>query len=132
MIKQTIVGFFLLSSILILFSFQQKDQVFEQIRNAFLDGNADNLALFFNKNLELKLDGYQADYSQVQAVYILKDFFEEFPPKTFKYSRQESFKENLIYLVGTYQSIGDEFQICMMVQEIDGGHIIGSLDIIHQ
>ena len=115
-----------------LFSFQSKDQVFEQIRNAFLDGSAVDLALFFEGNVELKLDGYQTDYSQVQAVYVLKDFFKEYPPKNFKYLKQENFKKDLIYLVGTYQSVGDEFQISMMVQTLDSEYIIRSLDIIQE
>ena len=128
--RQIIIGFFILGSIPTLFSFQLKDQVFEQIRNAFLNGNAADLALFFEGNIELKLDGYQTDYSQVQAVFVLKDFFKEYPPKNFKYLKQENFKKNYIYLVGTYQSIGDEFQISMMVQEVGNEYIIRSLDII--
>ena len=130
--RRIIISFLLLSSVPLLFSFQSKDQVFEQIRNAFLDGNATDLALFFEGNVELKLDGYQTDYSQVQAVYVLKDFFKEYPPKNFKYLKQENFKKNLIYLEGIYQSIGDEFQISMMVQTINNEYIILSLGIFQE
>lgn len=130
MSKQTINTIILLILVHILCSFQLRDQVFEQIRNAFLHGNAGDLALFFEGNIELKMDGYQTDYSQVQAVYILKDFFKEHPPKNFKYLKQENFKKDLIYLVGTYQSVSDEFQVFMMVQEINDNYIIRSLDLI--
>lgn len=110
----------------------ERDQVSEKIRLAFLNGSAKDLASYFDKNLDLNLDGYKNDYSQVQAAYILKDFFEENPPKSFEYNRQESFKEGFTYLIGKYKSLDDQFKVFIIIQGIKGNHMISSLAIIKQ
>lgn len=126
-----VLGVFLLASFQSFLPPQQKDQVFEKIRAAFLAGNAKDLSLYFDDKIEIMLDGHKSDYSQVQATLILKDFFEENPPKNFVYERQDSFKKGFNRLIGTYQSLNRRFQVYVLMKPVQQSLVIVSLDI-HQ
>ena len=69
-----IFTFFLVSSVLILSSFTLQSGI-DEVIGALRSGNANELAKYFDDNVELTLPDKSDSYSKAQALLIVKDFF---------------------------------------------------------
>lgn len=59
---------------------QSEESVLQDIETAFETGDAGALGRHVAERMELTLDGAASIYSRGQAVYVLAEFFREFPP----------------------------------------------------
>ena len=68
-------------------------------------GNAKGLSAHFDNLVELHLDDQEGTFSRTQAEQIMKDFFRQYPPRTFSFL-QDGISEgaNMQYAIGTYVS----------------------------
>ena len=70
-------------SLTVLSSFTQQSEI-DQVINALQNGDATQLANFFDDNVELTLPEKSDNYGKAQALLILKDFFSNNAVKSFE------------------------------------------------
>lgn len=95
------------------------NSVNELIRSSFRSGSAQNLAEYFDKQLELFIDTEAIDFSEVRAKHaelILKTFFKKHPPQSFQYVYQGG-SARLRYVTGLYQTGGQRFSVYMLMRQ---------------
>jgi len=74
-------------------------------------GNAHGLATYFDEIVQLTIDGREGTYSKVQAERIMKDFFRQYPSKSFTIEHASEADEVIMqYAIGTYSSGSKEFR----------------------
>lgn len=71
------------------------------LRMAFIEGDARALLDTAPDRVAVSLFGARSFYSRAQAVYVLRDFFKEYPPQRFQV-RTESQAQTNYLLVGRY------------------------------
>lgn len=59
--------------------------VLTQVRQAFASGNARALLESASERVEVGLFGASTQYSRAQAAYVLRDFFDEHPPRGYAF-----------------------------------------------
>ncbi|MDR3285904.1 MAG: DUF4783 domain-containing protein [Prevotellaceae bacterium] len=102
-ILKIILVFFFASSV----SFAQSD-LFSQIKECFVSGNATTLSTSFGNNVSCNILGKENFYSRSQSAIIFKDFFSNYKPKDFEIRHQKNEKNGRIYLIGIYTAQGGE------------------------
>ncbi len=91
----------------------------EVIRSSFKAGSAQNLAEYFDKQLELFIDTEAIDFPEVRAKHaelILSTFFKKHPPQNFQYVYQGG-SAHLRYVTGLYQTGGQRFSVYMLMRQ---------------
>jgi hypothetical protein len=91
----------------------------ERISSSFRTGNAQDLAFYFDKQLELLIDSEAVDFSEVRAKHaelILKTFFRKHPPQHFQYVYQGG-SAHLRYITGLYQTAGQQFSVYLLMRQ---------------
>ncbi len=97
-------------------------------------GQAHELALCFDRQIELVIDAETVDFPVVraeQAEQILKTFFKKYPPRNFQYVYQGS-TARMRYSTGTYQSNGQTFSVYVLMQQSarqPGGYVVNTLHL---
>ncbi len=80
------------------------------IVNAFKKGNTKQLSGYLNNNIELKILDKEYITSKNQAVRILQEFFEQYPPVSFTTTYQ-NVKKDTYYGVGILKTEKEEFKV---------------------
>ncbi len=91
----------------------------EEIKSSFRSGSAQNLAEYFDDQLELFIDTEAVDFSEVRAKHaelILSTFFKKHPPQNFQYVYQGG-SARLRYVTGLYQTGGQRFSVYMLMKQ---------------
>jgi len=112
------------------FSSLQED-VIRDIGIAMKSGSAKELSTFFNKTVEIRLEGKSANYSKSQAEVVLKEFFDTYPANDFTYTvnfKKGSSSENLKYTIGLYSHDKGAFLVVMLIKKIDDAYLIDTLN----
>lgn len=74
--------------------------IYENIANAIRSGNAEQISMYFNTNVDLTIGNKEEVYSKAQAEQILKDFFAKNTPRSFTLIHQGLSKEGAKYAIG--------------------------------
>ncbi len=95
-----------------LFSFGTKHSsvninIQNEIKEAFIKGNARQLSVCFNDVVDLVINGIDATYSRYQAELILNDFFQKNPPKSFQIEQEGKTSDHVTYTIATYTTSSD-------------------------
>lgn len=105
-------------------------EITEKIKGSIKNGNAHNLAVHFQKNLDLVIDAEYVEFRNVrdeQAELILKNFFKKYPPKDFKYGFQGT-ASKVRYCTATYQALnGNTFQVYILMKVTEKEYLINTL-----
>ncbi len=96
-----------------------------EIISAFNSGNAAQLAKYFNQTIELTMLDKEEVYSKTQAEIILRNFFSENPPKSFRILHQGG-KETSKYAIGSLTSGTQKYRVTFLLK------IVNSKVYIHQ
>ena len=72
------------------------------IKEAFLKGNARLLSLCFNDVVDLVINGVDATYSRYQAEVIFNDFFQKNPPKSFQIVQEGKTSTHVTYTIANF------------------------------
>ena len=72
----------------------------DDISLALRAGNAKELTVFFNKNIDLKIRDNEGIFSKTQAELILKEFFDHYTASSFTILYQGSSKDGAKYSIG--------------------------------
>lgn len=91
----------------------------ELIRSSFRSGSAQELAIHFDKQLELLIDSEAVDFQEVRAKHaelILSTFFKKHPPQDFQYVYQGG-SAHLRYVTGLYKTGGSRFSVYVLMRQ---------------
>lgn len=100
----------------------------EGIILAFKAGNAEELAKHFNANIELVILENEDVYSKTQAEQILRNFFTNHHPASFKIIF-EGGKETSRYAIGNLSTSSGNFRVYFLIKNQDGTPLIHQLRI---
>jgi hypothetical protein len=90
----------------------------ESIATAIRSGNAKALSVHFDTMVELKAGDKEGTYSKAQAEQIMKDFFGQFPPKSFTFVHDgPSTGNNSSYAIGKYVSGTKQFRTSVYLRK---------------
>jgi hypothetical protein len=98
---------------------QAQSEVINNVKAAMKMGSSKELTKYFNERVDLIIDGERMNYSKVQAEFVLKDFFRNYPPEDFQYIHQGASKEGLNYTIGTYTYSGGSFRVLIRFKEFE-------------
>lgn len=90
----------------------------ESIASAIRSGNAKGLAVHLDNMVELKAGDKEGTFSKAQAEQIVKDFFSQYPPKSFTFVHDgPSSGNNSSYAIGKYVSGNKEFRTSVYLRK---------------
>ncbi|WKN32420.1 DUF4783 domain-containing protein [Porifericola rhodea] len=105
-----------------------QNEVINNVRDALKTGSSRELSKYLNNTVEISINGEKASYSRNQAEFVLKDFFNKYPPQGFRYVHQGSSKEGIKYSVGTFTYDRGEFRVFMLIKQISGAYVVDKID----
>lgn len=97
----------------------QSPDAFTPIGKYIQAGDYENLSVWFATNLEVSIFGESNTCSRNQARLIMKNFFEEYTPKSFAVIHKSS-QATMKYALGELAAGGEVFRILLYVDIIDG------------
>ena len=106
----------------------QSDKIPEGIVRSFKAGNAEELAKYFHSNVELIILEKEDVYSRSQAEQIIRKFFLEHQPQSFKVIF-EGGKENSRYAIGSLTSAETTYRVYILIKKQEGEPLIHQLRI---
>ncbi len=128
-----IVFFLFLSVIYVNAAFAQGRRT-DEIIQALRKGNAEELAVFFNTNVDLTLLDEDNGYSKVQATMVMKDFFIRYVPDQVTLKHSGSQKDGSCYAILSYRSTNkDNLRVVFYLKPYRGILLINELrfDLTH-
>lgn len=119
---------FLLRPALLLFLFigpfiygnAQSEKTEEAVQGAIEVGNASRLSEHFTKKVDLSIPGTDDVFSRAQAEQILKEFFEEHPPKELVLEHGGTSKLKDQYRIGKLKTSNGAFRLTYFMKKVDG------------
>lgn len=102
------------------------DDVTNQIAAAISAGDSKKLASFFNSSIDLTVPSGEGTYSKSQAEMIVRNFFSQSPPLSFKINQQGSSNEGTQFAIGTLVTKSTKFRTYILLKKTNG------LMLIHQ
>ena len=129
-------NFFIFLSFLVLYSGRLSAQTpkIDDIILAIQNGNADELSIFFNSNIDLTLVDDDNGYSKVQATMVMKDFFIHYSPLKVILQHSGTQKDGSTYAILNYRTLNKEnFRVVFYLKPYSGVLLINELrfDLIH-
>jgi hypothetical protein len=110
-IKYLILTFIGLFAFCIALQAQVPDDIIVGLRT----GNAQDLAKYFNQNVELVVLDNENVYSKAQAEQVLVDFFKKNPPQKFVIIHQGG-KDDSSYVIGSLQVPNNKFRVYFLIK----------------
>jgi Domain of unknown function (DUF4783) len=110
---------------------QAQDDVLVNVKAQFKQGNAHEVARYFNDFVEISIDGEKGNYSKTQAEFVLRDFFKKNNPLDFQKIHQGSSKEGLTFMIGKYTSTGStgsSYRVYIVVKQFKGAYLVDTID----
>lgn len=107
-------------------SAQSADQTLQRIEEALREGDADRLAPFFAPQVDIFLQGSARVYSSTQARYVLQEFFQNHPPRTFTLLHKGR-SEDVVYAIGSYVSTNGRWDVSLFTRFQKGKYLIEQL-----
>lgn len=104
------------------------NDVFVPIAKYMKLGSAEKLSVWFADNLEIEILSKSNDCSKKQALQILKTFFKNYTPRSFKIDYKTS-NNNMKYAEGTLKAGGDTFRVMFLMHFADDEYNIHHLKI---
>lgn len=106
--------------------------VFTTLRTAIKAGNTDQLAKYFNQNLDVNIDGALSNFSKPQAVFAFDEFFKAHPPTDFAIVHKGSSQGGLQYAIGKYISDKDSYSVLIRVKETGNTRLIHEISFVKE
>lgn len=110
-----LVAWFTLTS----FKVNAQNETVEQVKLVLEVGNANELSKFLNDKVDLNIDGKEGTYSHSQAEGVLKNYFKENPPKSFKINHEGESENGLVYAIGEYQTVDSSFRVWIRLKKVN-------------
>jgi len=105
--------------ILMLAPITQTTPNFAVIARALSAGDAARLAEYFDENVELIVLDEEGIYSKKQAEQIVKKFFVDYPPKSFKLVHKGTNNDKLHYCIGNMKIGNTMYRVSFYMKQTD-------------
>ncbi len=102
--------------------------VFAPISKYIQNGDSERLSAWFAPNLEIDIMGNSSVCSKQQAKQIIRDFFNEFSPKSFDIVHKSG-KAPMNYAIGNLSAGGSKFRVTLFVKTQKEGNFIQQMRI---
>ncbi len=103
-------------------------QIPDAITQCIKSGNSDELAKYFNDDVELVILDKEDVYSRYQAQQILKNFFSNHHPTSFSIIH-EGGKEGSFFAIGTLKTSNGNYRIYFLIKKKSGRELIHQMRI---
>ncbi len=114
------------------FTFGQSKNSFPQgITAATQQGDATELASYFNNKIELIMPSKSGVFSKEQAQYMMKDFFDNNTPTSFQIIHQ-GIRDNSSFAIGRYSCSKGQYRLQFLTKNIDNQTLIIQIRIDKQ
>jgi hypothetical protein len=105
----------------------RSQEVTEKINKCISEGDAASLSVHFNTSLDISLPDTDQTMSSAHATQVIKNFFKENPPKSYKVNHVGSSREATKYIIGTYISGNKSFKVYALLKQNKGTYLIVQL-----
>jgi hypothetical protein len=105
-----------------------QDDVLTNVKTQLKQGNAKEIARYFNDIIEISIDGEKGNYSKTQGEFVLRDFFRNNPPDDYQKIHQGASKEGLNYMIGKYTCPQGTYRVYIVVKQFKGDYLIDTID----
>ena len=102
---------------------------FSAISRALNSGDVATLSTYFDSNIEVTVLDTDGVYSKQQAQQILKNFFADHQPQSYKLVHQGTNNRNLHYCIGDLVANGQTFRVNYFLKEVNGKFVIQEFGI---
>ncbi|MEN8225781.1 MAG: DUF4783 domain-containing protein [Bacteroidota bacterium] len=99
----------------------------DKVNAAIKSGNAVKLSDHFNSSLDISLPDTDQTMSKSHATQMMKSFFKDNPPKSYKVNHIGSSREATKYIIGTYVSASKSYKTYILLKESDEKYLIVQL-----
>ena len=110
-----------------MFTLVAKADIFDDVAGAIRSGNANAVSKYFASSIELKTVDKSNVYSKNQAELVLKEFFQNNPPRTFTVIHRGSSAKGARYAIGTLETAQGSFRVYLYITEAAGQLLIQEL-----
>lgn len=107
-------------------TFQGADRTLSEIADALQRGDAARLSSFFSSQVEIYLGTSPRIYSSTQARYVMQEFFQNNPPRSFTLLHKGR-SEELLYAIGSYVSQQGRWDVSFFTRFQRGRYVIEQL-----
>ena len=101
----------------------------DDISLALRAGNAKELSVFFNKNIDLNIPNNEGIFSKAQAELIIKDFFDHYTTSDFTILHQGSSKDGAKYSIGNLVTDKGMFRVYYYMKKVEENYLIFELNL---
>lgn len=105
---------------------QGADQTLLRIEEALRAGSVPQLATFLAPQVEIYIRDRSRIYSSTQARFVLQEFFQENPPRTFTLLHKGR-SEDMVYAIGSYVSERGRWDVSFFTRFENGRYLIEQL-----
>jgi hypothetical protein len=105
------------------------EEVNKQISAAILEGKAQDLSKYFNDMVDCGIAGNEDTYSKAQTTRIIQSFFEKYPVKSIKITKQGFSTDGSQYSIGELLAGGKTFRLFYLLKNISGNYLIQQIQI---
>jgi hypothetical protein len=104
------------------------DANLSEISKALRNGNADELAQYFDQTVEIAILDEEDQYDKAEAKQIVKNFFAKYKPSAYNQVHQGVSKgKDSQYTIGNLKANGDTFRVYVYMKVSGGKYIIQEL-----
>lgn len=97
------------------------------VNKAIKSGDATDLGNYFNSTLDISIPDTDESMSKSHATQVMKSFFREYPPKSYKVNHTGSSREATKYIIGTYTSGSHSFKTYILLKKSDEQYLVVQL-----
>jgi hypothetical protein len=101
----------------------------KQIVAAISAGNAESLSNYFNSMVDCGIIGNEDTYSKAQATRIIQNFFDKYPVKSLKITKQGTSTDGSQFSIGELDAGGKIFRLFYLLKKISGSYVIQQFQI---
>jgi hypothetical protein len=109
--------------------------IYDEVSLAFQSGNIANITRFFDKTIDLSLDGCAEEdvYPRIRGEQLMKDFFTKHPVKSFTIIHKGSSKEGTKFGIANLLSTdGSSYRVNFVIKTLGAQSFLQSLKIEKQ
>lgn len=104
-----------------------QDDVFRQIESAVQNADAVIIAQMIKGNADITIRDEEGNYTNTQAEFVLKSFFQKNPPKSAKLMHRGT-SNNMVYSIGTYTTTSNvNMRLYVLLKQDSGRYYLQEL-----
>lgn len=105
-------------------SVQAQSEPLKKVETALQAGNARAMADLLDANIELTLPGQDGFFSKAQSEQLLKDFFMNYKPQSFRFMHDGDSGGSSIFGIGTLKTDKGDFRVYVYLKKSGSQYIV--------